>query len=130
MLAELDAALAAVDAAVEVAEFEERAREFRRVLNTAVAGSRLRALLRSFGGLVPVASRLSIPGTLEEERRLVRAEHAAIHRGDGDAAAAAAAEHMRLLGELAVRTLRERGVLGADDTTDTTDDIATERPGR
>lgn len=127
MLAELDAAVAAIDAATDVVQFEERAREFRRVLNTAVAGPRLRALLRSFGGLVPVASRLSIPGTLEEERRLLRAEHVAIRRGDGDAAAAAAAEHLRLLGELAIRTLRDRGVIGADDDT-VPEKSSTERP--
>jgi DNA-binding GntR family transcriptional regulator len=60
---------------------------------------------------------LSIPGSLDDKRQLLRAEHDAVRRGDADAAAAAAAEHVRLLGELAVRTVRERGVIGTDDET-------------
>ncbi|MGY1814040.1 GntR family transcriptional regulator [Blastococcus sp. SYSU D00820] len=132
MLADLAAALADVEDTEDSAEFEERAREFRRVLNVAVAGPRLRAMLRSFEGLVPVASRLSIPTSLDEERRLLREEHDAIVRGDGAAAAAAAAEHVRLLGERAVRALRERGVLGAREETPAGDapagETTTERP--
>ena len=59
-------------------EFELVAREFRRVVNVAVAGPHLRALLRSFGGLVPVAARFSIVEAMEAERaalRVPRARH-------------------------------------------------------
>jgi DNA-binding GntR family transcriptional regulator len=113
--AELRAAIAGVEAATSVEDFEERAREYRRIVNVAVAGSRLRAVLRTFGGLVPAASRLSMPRSLDDERRLLRAEHEAIERGDPDAAAAAVAEHIGLLGDLAVQTLRQRGVIGDED---------------
>lgn len=118
VLAALDTALEAVEAAADAEnaeDFEERAREFRRVVNVAVSGPRLRATLRTFGGLVPVASRLSIPRALDEERRLLSAEHAAIRAGDADAAAAAAMEHIELMGEQAVRILRHRGVLGDEE---------------
>jgi DNA-binding GntR family transcriptional regulator len=116
LIAELDAALDEAAAAAEPEEFEVQAREFRRVLNVAVAGPRLRALLRSFGGLIPVASRLSLPASLDEELRLMRAERDAIARGDGEGAADAAAQHIRLLGDRAVRALRESGIINpADD---------------
>lgn len=112
--AALQAAISEVEAARSVEEFEERAREYRRIVNVAVAGSRLRAVLRTFGGLVPAASRLSMPRSLDDERRLLRAEHEAIEHGDPDAAAAAVVEHIGMLGELAVQTLRQRGVIGDD----------------
>jgi DNA-binding GntR family transcriptional regulator len=116
--AALQATIDEVEAAKSVEEFEERAREYRRIVNVAVAGSRLRAVLRTFGGLVPAASRLSMPRSLDDERRLLRAEHEAIERGDPDAAAAAVVEHIGMLGELAVQTLRQRGVIGDDDGAD------------
>jgi DNA-binding GntR family transcriptional regulator len=115
VLVGLRAAIADVEAAGSVEEFEERAREYRRLVNVAVAGNRLRAVLRTFGGLVPAASRLSMPRSLDDERRLLRAEHEAIERGDPDAAAAAVVDHIGMLGELAVQTLRQRGVIGSDD---------------
>jgi DNA-binding GntR family transcriptional regulator len=115
VLTALREAIADVEAARNVEEFEERAREYRRLVNVAVAGNRLRAVLRTFGGLVPAASRLSMPRSLDDERRLLRAEHDAIERGDPDAAAAAVVDHVGMLGELAVQTLRQRGVLGDED---------------
>src|SRR5258706_372781 len=51
-LANLDESLAGCD---DVDEFERLAREFRRVINVAAGGPHLRALLRSFSGLVPAA---------------------------------------------------------------------------
>jgi DNA-binding GntR family transcriptional regulator len=115
VLAALRAAIADVEAARSVEEFEERAREYRRLVNVAIAGNRLRAVLRTFGGLVPAASRLSMPRSLDDERRLLRAEHEAIERGDPDAAAAAVVDHVGMLGELAVQALRQRGVIGDED---------------
>lgn len=116
-IADLEKALRVVDEANGVEEFEERAREFRRLINVAVAGPRMRAVLRTFGGLVPVASRLSMARSVDAERRLVRAEWEAIRDGDADAAAAAATEHIKLLGEYAVQTLRQREVI-ADEPED------------
>jgi DNA-binding GntR family transcriptional regulator len=118
VLAALREAIEDVETARSDEEFEERAREYRRLVNVAVAGSRLRAVLRTFGGLVPAASRLSMPRSLDDERRLLRAEHEAIERGDPDAAAAAVVDHIGMLGELAVQTLRQRGVLGDEDDED------------
>ena len=125
VLSALRDAIADVETAGGVEEFEERAREYRRIVNVAVAGSRLRAVLRTFGGLVPAASRLSMPRSLDDERRLLRAEHEAIERGDPDAAAAAVIEHIGMLGELAVQALRQRGVLGDDG-----DGVGPPRPDR
>lgn len=114
LCADLEKAVRAVDEANGVEEFEQRAREFRRVINVAVAGPRLRAVLRTFGGLVPAASRLSMARSVDAERRLVRAEFEAIRDGDADAAAMAATEHIKLLGEYAVQTLLQRDVIEDD----------------
>ncbi|MDA3625548.1 GntR family transcriptional regulator [Saccharopolyspora oryzae] len=119
VLAELERAVAAVDEATEYREFEECEREFRRIINVASAGPRLRATLRGFGGLVPVASRLSMARSVDIERRLVHQEYEAIRRGDADASAASAVEHIKLLGEYAVETLRSRGVIGDEPDDET-----------
>lgn len=112
VLTALADAFAVVQKAEAYDDFEVSARNYRRIVNVSVSGSRMRALLRSFGGLVPVASRLSMDHSIDAERRLLAAEHAAILAGDGPAAAAAAVDHISLLGRQAVRTLQERGVIG------------------
>jgi DNA-binding GntR family transcriptional regulator len=56
-LAELHAAIARTR---DVERFEELAGDFRRVINVAAGGPHLRALLRSFRGLVPAVSRLGM----------------------------------------------------------------------
>lgn len=100
----------------QVEEFERLAREFRRVLNLAAAGPHLRALLRSFSGLVPVAARFSIQDAMDDERAALRREYAALLAGDADAAADAAIEHILMTAENAVRALRRRGVFADDGT--------------
>lgn len=112
VLADLAEAFAVVQDSETFEDFELSARNYRRIVNVSVSGSRLRALLRSFGGLVPVASRLSMDRSIDTERRLIAAEHAAILAGDGPAAAAAAVDHISLLGRQAVHTLQDRGVIG------------------
>jgi DNA-binding GntR family transcriptional regulator len=111
VLEALERAAADADRAHDEGAFEHAAREFRRIINVAAGGPHLRALLRTFGGLLPVASRLSMNRSLPAERELISAELDAIRSGDADGASAAAVEHIRLLGEWAVRTLRERGVI-------------------
>ncbi|MET7402457.1 GntR family transcriptional regulator, partial [Dactylosporangium sp. NPDC005572] len=74
-LGKLDEALARCD---DPAEFESLAREFRRVVNVAGAGDHLRALLRTFSGLVPAAARFSIDDALPEERAALHAEYVAL----------------------------------------------------
>jgi len=93
-----------------VADFERTAREFRKVVNLAVAGPHLRALLRSFSGLVPAAARFSIEEAMDDERAALRREYDAIVAGDPDAAASAAREHIAMTAENAIRALRRRGV--------------------
>lgn len=114
VLAALTRATVAVESATGIEQFEQAAREFRRIINVAASGPHLRALLRTFGGLVPVASRLSMDRSLAEERELIARELEAIRAGDAEGARAAAIEHIRMLGEYAVQTLRGRGVI--DDT--------------
>ena len=98
-----------------VARFDA-ARQFRRVVNVAAGGPHLRGLLRTFGGLLPVASRLSMDRSVEEERRLIAAEFEAISTGEAERAGEITLEHLRLLGEHAIETLRRRGVLGPDQS--------------
>ena len=111
-LAKLDERLADCD---DPAEFESIAREFRRVVNVAGARNHLRALLRTFSGLVPAAARFSIDDALPAERAALHAEYAAIRDGDVEAAGAAALAHLRLTADNAVAALRRRGVFPPSD---------------
>lgn len=111
VLAELDVAAGKARRARGVNEFEGASREFRRIINLAAGGPHLRALLRSFGGLVPVASRLAIEGRLSEERELVADENGAIQAGEVERACGVTIKHMRGLGDHAVQALRGRGVI-------------------
>ena len=115
VLADLEEAAARTRAASGTVEFEIAAREFRRLINVAAGGPHLRALVRTFGGLVPVASRLAIEGRLEEERAAVEETRAAIAAGEPERASATTIAHIRRLGERAVATLRERGVIGVEE---------------
>jgi DNA-binding GntR family transcriptional regulator len=98
----------------DVDDFERLAREFRRVINVAAGGPHLRALLRSFGGLVPAAARFSIEDAMERERAALRHEYEAVASGDPDAAARATLEHILLTADNAVHALHRRGILTAD----------------
>ncbi|MEV6930630.1 GntR family transcriptional regulator [Dactylosporangium sp. NPDC051485] len=114
-LGKLDEALAGCESPDE---YEDLAREFRRVVNVAGAGNHLRALLRTFSGLVPVAARFSIDDALAEERAALHAEYLALRAGDPDAAGTAALAHLRLTADNAIRALRRRGVFPEPDTVD------------
>jgi DNA-binding GntR family transcriptional regulator len=97
-----------------VDEFERLAREFRKAINLSNAGPHLRALLRSFNGLVPTAARFSIEDAMDQERAALRREYEAIAAGDAAAAAAAALDHVLMTAENAVRALRRRGIFVAE----------------
>ncbi|GAA0733708.1 GntR family transcriptional regulator [Dactylosporangium roseum] len=97
-------------------EFEALAREFRRVVNVAGAGNHLRALLRTFSGLVPAAARFSIDDALPDERAALHAEYVALRDGDVEAAGAAALAHLRLTADNAILALRRRGVFPPSGT--------------
>ncbi|GAA3238899.1 GntR family transcriptional regulator [Dactylosporangium siamense] len=114
-LRKLDERLADCD---DPGEFESLAREFRRVVNVAGARNHLRALLRTFSGLVPAAARFSIDDALPAERAALHAEYAAIRAGDPDAAGAAALAHLRLTADNAVAALRRRGVFPPSELDD------------
>jgi DNA-binding GntR family transcriptional regulator len=109
-LSKLDAVLAECR---DVDEFERVAREFRRVINVATGGPHLRALLRSFNGLVPAAARFSIVDAMDAERTALRSELEALRAGDPDRAAAATLDHIALTADNAIRALHRRGVLAS-----------------
>src|SRR5690606_28235493 len=98
----------------QVDEFERTAREFRKVVNLASAGPHLRALLRSFNGLVPAAARFAIEDAMEDERAALRREYAALAAGDPEEAAAAAFDHVAMTGENAIKALCRRGIFSAE----------------
>jgi DNA-binding GntR family transcriptional regulator len=98
----------------QVDEFERTARKFRKTVNLATAGPHLRALLRSFSGLVPAAARFSIEDAMDDERAALRREFDTLVAGDAAGAAAAALDHVRMTAENAVRALRLRGIFTSD----------------
>jgi len=112
-ITKLDESLAG---ATDVDEFERLAREIRRVVNVAAAGPNLRALLRSFAGLVPAAARFSIVDAMEDERAATHAEVEAVRSRDPDAAAAATLDHIAMTAGNAIAALRRRGVVTGDES--------------
>ena len=115
LLAELDDALAST---TDVDEFEQLAARFRHAVAVSAAGPHLHALLRSFTGLVPAATRLSIVEAMAEERCALNAEYEAVREGDVEAAATVVVDHSRLTADNAIRELRRRGVLDGYATED------------
>jgi len=117
---ELLALLAALDdelaSTTDVDEFEQAAHQFRAAVTIVAAGPHLRALLRSFSGLVPAATRLSIVEAMAEERIALHAEYLAVCAGDAETAAEAVVDHAALTAQNAIRELRRRGVLDGDPT--------------
>lgn len=123
VLAELALAAASAGSATGPADFESASREFRRIINVTAGGPHLRALLRSFNGLVPVASRLAIEGRIEEERELVALEHEAIQAGEVERARTLTSRHMRELGDRATEVLRTDGVIDDDAPAESDPDL-------
>jgi DNA-binding GntR family transcriptional regulator len=113
LLIDMDDVLAST---TDVDEFEQAATRFRRTVCVAAGGPHLRALLRSFTGLVPAATRLSIVEAMAEERSALHAEFAALRDGDAETAAAAVLDHSALTADNAIRELRRRGVIDGDPT--------------
>lgn len=104
-----------LDGCDQVDEFEKQAREFRKVVNLAGSGPHLRALLRSFSGLVPAAAWFSIADAMADERAALHHEYEALLAGDPAAAAAASLDHVLMTAENAIAALRRRGVFAAGD---------------
>jgi DNA-binding GntR family transcriptional regulator len=111
ILIDIDDALAST---TDVDEFEEEATRFRHTVTVAAAGPHLRALLRSFTGLVPAATRLSIVDAMAEERSALHAEFSAVCEGAAETAAAVVLDHSALTADNAIRELRRRGVIDGD----------------
>ncbi|GAA1037792.1 GntR family transcriptional regulator [Virgisporangium ochraceum] len=105
----------ALQRASTVDEFERLAREFRRVVNVSSAGNHLRALLRTFSGLVPAAARFAIETQLQDVRAAQRVEFDALRAGDPEAAGRAALDHIDMTATNAVAALRRRGVFPPDE---------------
>jgi DNA-binding GntR family transcriptional regulator len=99
-----------------VDEFEQLARQFRKVVNLTAAGPHLRALLRSFSGLVPAAARFSIVDAMDDERAALSREYDTLRAADPAAAAEAALAHVRMTAGNAIAALHRRGVFAAPDS--------------
>jgi DNA-binding GntR family transcriptional regulator len=91
--------------------FESLARDFRRVINLAAGGPHLRALMRSFRGLVPAAARFGMAEAMPREREYISAELDAIAAGDAAGAARMAIGHVRHSGQCAIDGLVAAGIL-------------------
>lgn len=123
LLGRLEHAAAEVERADGIEAFERTARNFRRIVNTSSAGPHLRALMQTFTGLVPAASRLSMDRSVEEERQLIVQEFDAIRCGDAERARTVVIQHIRMLCDHALQTLRDRGVID-DDPAGTPEDLS------
>jgi DNA-binding GntR family transcriptional regulator len=123
LLARLEEAVAEVERADGIEAFERTARNFRRIVNTSSAGPHLRALMQTFTGLVPAASRLSMGRSVEEEREMIVQEFDAIRSGDAERARTVVIQHIRMLCDQALQTLRDRGVI-ADGPSSTQEDLS------
>lgn len=86
-------------------------RQDRRTVNVRCAGPHLRAMLRTFNGLVHAVSMTAIEEDLAEECSLLEAELAAIRSGDGKAATETAIRHVLRTGERGLDVLVRRGVV-------------------
>jgi DNA-binding GntR family transcriptional regulator len=104
----------AIRATDDIDTFERHAQQFRRVINVAAGGPHLRALIRTFRGLVPAAARLGMNEAIAGERGYIADELAAIRRGSSPQASRIAIEHIRFSGRWAIQALIERGVLSGD----------------
>lgn len=111
MVAAAEAAVAKATASRVGMEYELHAREFRRTVNVRCAGPHLRAMLRTFNGLVHAVSMTAIEEDLAEECSLLEAELAAIRSGDGKAATEAVIRHVLRTGERGLDVLVRRGVV-------------------
>ncbi len=108
-------AAASARAARSAPEFEVQAREYRRLVNRWGAGAQLRALLRTFTGLVVAVSTAAIAADLAEEQRLLTAEFEALLGGEAAAAAETAIAHVRATGERGIRVLVARGAIAPEE---------------
>jgi DNA-binding GntR family transcriptional regulator len=110
VVAALTALREEIMAVTDLDRFESLAREFRRVINLAAGGPHLRALMRSFRGLVPAAARFGMAEAMPGEREYITAELDAIVGGDCAAAARMAIEHIRHSGQCAISGLMAAGI--------------------
>lgn len=97
------------------AEFDALSWEFRRTVNHAGNGPKMRALLSTFGTFMPTAFRLLLERSRIAILRCYRAECSAICGGDPAAARRAAEQRCALEAELVIEELVGRGVFPAGD---------------
>lgn len=114
-MAHLESVYRQAEQASDPDEFERHAREFRRIVNVAVAGPHLKALLRTFHGLIHEVSKLAIQMDLEAEKRLLALEFDALSRSQDQQAMMATVTHVMATGERAMEALRARGVFREDE---------------
>lgn len=107
-IAALGRELEAID---DVERFDAANAELMRALVGAARAPRVEAMLRSTPNIVPGRFFAEVPGTLEPQRRAMRAVSAAVERGDVEGAAAPMIELSAVQGRAVVAALRARGVL-------------------
>jgi DNA-binding GntR family transcriptional regulator len=81
-----------------------------------VAGSntpRLKVLLRAMSSIFPGSIFEHVPGTLDDERRGLKAIVRALRQGDGDRAANEYAKTMETIGARVTKSFHERGIFAA-----------------
>lgn len=108
--AEVDQALATTSADI----YEQHAREFRRLINRRVAGPHLRAMFRTFIGLVAAVTDVAAEDNLATEQERLAEEFTALRSQDPAVAAAAAVRHVRATGEHGLEVLMQRGIIVSD----------------
>ncbi|MGJ3507207.1 GntR family transcriptional regulator [Enemella sp. A6] len=105
-------------AATNTRDYEQHAREFRRLINRRVAGPHLRAMLRTFVGLVVAVSSVAVDEDLAGQQKLLEEEFEALQTRDPATAARAAIKHIRQTGEQGLDVLVQRGIIAADHNDD------------
>ncbi len=109
-LRELSAEMAA---AIDAEEFESRSWEFRRAINSEVAGPRLRAAIGSFAGFMPTAFLVASIDRGRHLRPSYSDELGAIEAGDAERAGRVVVLRSERMAETIIDELCRRGVLGS-----------------
>jgi len=95
--------------------FENVVWEFRRAINQAVAGPRLRAAIGTFQGFMPTAFWLACADRRDYMLPLYVEELDAIERGDSERASAVVTRRTARMAETVIEELRRRGVFDRDE---------------
>jgi DNA-binding GntR family transcriptional regulator len=111
LLVQLRALIVEMSEADEEQAFEDAVWEFRRAINQAVAGPRLRAAIATFSGFLPTAFWLACAERRDYTLPMYVEELDAIERGDSERARAVVTDRSAKMAATVIEELRRRGVL-------------------